>query len=56
MDKKYTLTYLPQFEHDLAAIRDYITALSGTTMYTKKLWTQLFISSKAAYHFHWRYL
>jgi len=25
MDKKYTLSYLPQFEHDLAAARDYIT-------------------------------
>jgi len=25
MDKKYTLNYLPQFEHDLAAARDYIT-------------------------------
>ena len=24
MDKKYTLSYLPQFEHDLAAARDYI--------------------------------
>jgi len=25
MDKKYTLSYLPQFEHDVAAARDYIT-------------------------------
>ena len=25
MDKKYSLSYLPQFEHDLAAARDYIT-------------------------------
>jgi len=25
MDKKYALSYLPQFEHDLAAARDYIT-------------------------------
>ena len=25
MDKKYTLSYLPQFEHDLAVARDYIT-------------------------------
>ena len=25
MHKKYTLSYLPQFEHDLAAARDYIT-------------------------------
>ena len=25
MDKVYTLSYLPQFEHDLAAARDYIT-------------------------------
>ena len=25
MYKKYTLSYLPQFEHDLAAVRDYIT-------------------------------
>ena len=24
MNKKYTLNYLPQFEHDLAAARDYI--------------------------------
>ena len=24
MDKEYTLNYLPQFEHDLAAARDYI--------------------------------
>jgi len=24
MDKKYILSYLPQFEHDLAAARDYI--------------------------------
>jgi plasmid stabilization system protein ParE len=24
MDKEYTLSYLPQFEHDLAAARDYI--------------------------------
>ena len=24
MDKEYTLTYLPQFEHDLVAARDYI--------------------------------
>jgi len=25
MNKKYTLSYLPQFEHDLMAARDYIT-------------------------------
>ena len=25
MHKEYTLSYLPQFEHDLAAARDYIT-------------------------------
>ena len=25
MDKKYTLSYLPHFEHDLAATRDYIS-------------------------------
>ena len=25
MHKEYTLSYLPQFEHDLAATRDYIT-------------------------------
>ena len=25
MGKKYSLSYLPQFEHDLAAARDYIT-------------------------------
>ena len=25
MDRKYTLSYLPQFVHDVAAARDYIT-------------------------------
>ena len=25
MDKVYTLSYMPQFEHDLTAARDYIT-------------------------------
>ena len=25
MDKKFTLRFLPQFEHDLAATRDYVT-------------------------------
>ena len=39
MDKEYTLNYLPQFEHDLAAARDYIAFTLQNPEAAKKMRT-----------------